>query len=58
MNIKNSWSPIGISKAPQTWKVHPEITHGEGVPDHLTVHKLVADVPLDQLPGRYKSHLK
>ena len=38
--------------------VHPGVTHGEGVPDHLAIHELIADIPLDQLTGWFEGHLK
>ena len=33
-------------------------TYREGMPDHLTIHKLITDIPLDQLTSRYEPHLK
>jgi hypothetical protein len=33
-------------------------TYGEGVPDHLAIHKLVTDIPLDQSTSRCELHLK
>ena len=38
--------------------MHSGVTYGKGVPDHLAIHKLIADVPPDQLASWYKPHVE
>lgn len=55
MKIKNSCSSSELSKF--IYAGTPlGATYGEGVPDHLPVHKLITDVPFDQPTGWYKLH--
>lgn len=30
---------------------HRTGTYGERMPDHLTIHELIADLPIDETPG-------
>jgi len=47
-----------MSKVLYMLLVRSGVIYRKGVPDHLAVHKLITDVPLDKLASRYEPHME
>ena len=47
-----------MSKVLYTGLMRSGAIYREGVPDHLAIHKLITDVPLDKLTSRYEPHME